>query len=136
MIRPLIGLVWTLALMGAVVMALLPRRGGEVLPSQELRRRARWTAAAFAVAGAPLLVGAVASLPIGGPPNPLGMIAFVVLCVLTAVAVPVVRALATRARAADDAEQRSAHVQFGPAAAGPPAAHRGLSGQDLPPARW
>lgn len=136
MIRELLIFLWGIALCVAVVLAALPGRADEHAPSQTMRRRATWLTTAFGLAGLPLLIACVASLPIGGPPNPLGLIAFVLLCALTGVAWAVLRGLWQRARYAAGAERRATGAPVGPVLDPAPQPHRGLSGQEAPPTRW
>lgn|GEM_PF-6698137 len=138
MIRPLLTTLWSAALFTAVVLALVPARVTEHTPSQTRRRRATWLSWAFGIAGLPLLLGAVLSLPIGGPPNPLGMVAFVLLCVLGGVAWIVLRGVWGRVHDTERAERRAAgeHRTGEAWADPPPQPHRGLSGEEAPPTRW
>lgn len=97
------------------------------------RRRAEWTTVAAGVVLGYLVAVCVVAAPIGGPPDPLGMVAFVALAVTAAFALPVLRSVwRTARRVRRDAD---AATSPGPDLA-PPRPHRGLSGEDLPPSRW
>lgn len=126
-------------LVASIVLALVPRLRGEVLASQSLRRRARWLTAAFALVGLPFAIGAVRSLPIGGPPNPFGMMDFVILCAIVAAGwfvLPRVWAISRKARLAEQSEAGLHPNQLLAAASEPPGPHLGLSGQESAPTRW
>lgn len=136
----LLELAWALLLTTSIVFALIPRLRGEVLASRSARRRAGWLTAAFALAALPLALGAACSLPIGGPPNPLGMIAFVFLCAVCALGWFVLRSAWALARAAESSERRLAAELLGEPRfkddSAPRANHLGLSGDVTPPTRW
>lgn len=138
MIRTLLTILWGAALLGTLVAALLPPRPAELAPSQTLRRRAVWLSWASGIAALPLALASVSSLPIGGPPNPLGLIAFVLLCVLAVLAWGGLRWAWTRAREADRAEEHATVERFGQPrwSQPPPQPHQGLSGNEAPPTRW
>lgn len=138
MTRGLLSFLFVALLAVALIRAGMPRGRSEVHEHQFLRRRVEWLTVAFALVGGLLAVGCIRALPIGRPPNPLGMIAYVLLCVVAAAAWKVLRPAWRRVGAA-----RRAHQDALTSAAGgpsvldvPPARHRGLSGQEEPPNRW
>jgi hypothetical protein len=102
------------------------------------RARALWITSPFALLGGLLLYPCIRSLPTGGPPNPLGMIPFVMLCVLVTVGWRAIRDPWRRCRAARPLTQRLDPVsgEIVTDADATPGPHRGLSGLDEPPKRW
>lgn len=139
MVRLLLNLVASTVLVFALTRAVMPRGRRESVP-QHLLRRAQWATVAFAVPiGYLLLLCVIAANP-GGVPDRRGMIAYLFLAAVVAVAIPVLRSAwrafrAARQGALDDTRRAAGlHVIEGADDLAPP--HRGLSGEDPPPQRW
>ena len=139
MARMLLNLVAGTVLCFAVIRAAMPQAARESARGFRLRR-AQWVSVMFGVLSGYLLLLCVAALNIGGVPNRFGMIAYVLLVAVVAMAVPALRAVWRQAGAArreeDDDARRSAGLPVVDGADEPPRPHRGLSGMDEPPRRW
>lgn len=139
MVRLLLNLVASTVLVVALARAAMPRGRHESIPEHRLRR-AQWATVAFAVPiGYLLLLCVIAANP-GGVPDRRGMVAYLLVVAVAAVAIPVLRSAwqavrAARQDARDDARRAAGlHVVDGADDPAPP--HRGLSGEDPPPRRW
>lgn len=133
MTRQLLGLAWWFLLAVTLLAALLPRRPSE--PTEVAFRRRRFYALTGVVALIllPLVWACVVSLPLSGPPNPFGLMAFVLLCATSAAAFLILRSVRRRLQDAVAAEQLAAVRRAFDA---PPPRHAGLSGDEPPPTRW
>lgn len=136
--RPLLGLLGGALLVFALLRVVMPRTSRESAVDHRLRQ-AQWLSVAFGGAALPLVVLCVVALNPGGTPNRAGMVVYLVLVTLVAVAVPVLRAVWRRVRvardAADDEARRIAGLPI-PDPDAPAPRHRGLSGEEPPPRRW
>jgi hypothetical protein len=123
----------------AMIRAAMPQASRESAFEFRLRR-AQWLSVTFGVLSGYLLLLCVVALNVGGVPDRRGMIVFIWLVAVIAIAVPALRAVwrqagAARRDAQDDA-RRAAGLPVVEGANEPPRGHRGLTGQDEPPTRW
>lgn len=133
MLRNLVALVLGTIWAFALLRTLMPRTRRE--SDVDLRlRRAQWLTVAVVVPLGSLAVRTVAATGLGGDPDPAGAAMLVLLVAGLGVAVPVLRSTWRAYRVARD--DAAASLLPGAPPAVPPARHRGLSGQDAPPARW